>query len=598
MSNNLILLLIIFICSWAWAQEQENALDLSRHPHWLKLLHYTHHQSDINSKEFFLAKDGASNPESELKATIDALNKSPEVSCRYPARRMWLEKMGMSFPAQKCPEYDVWTRGHGVKSISLIFASGFLGNPASYFGHPLLKFNFKDDRSPLDLLDTAINYGAFTPPDVGPLPYAIFGLFGGYDAGFTSADFFFHKNNYSELELRDLWEYELSLSPDQVDELVAHVWEMQNAKITYYFLSDNCAYRMGELLELIIDQKFMSKNIRFAIPSALFHKLHEYGLVKEVKLIKSRQTRMREKVLSLNQEERRQLKLISTDIDHVKSDEFLSLNEAHRSRTLEAALDYFSYRLVTDETDELKHAKRSVLQERISLPPGKTIWKDQPQRPPHETQRPILTQFGAFYSEKFGNAGSFRLRPALYDIVSPDTGRPPFSSLSIMDVELNASDERLWLKSFNLISVETLNMSKTGLKGDGGFAWRFKVGADQVNLACNTCTVPRGEVGVGKALEISKWLVIYGMIDPRIQSQYQGSGFLSLTPSLSALITVSDDFRINAVAGRRFYFNSDHTAESMYLVEGRLGSSRTWDLRVNYQEHIDRRYGVGVGFYW
>lgn len=598
MSNYLKLLLILCYCSWAFAQEQKHSSKLSDHPHWLKLLHFSGNNSDISSKDFFLAQDGATNPAAELSATVEGLQSSPEISCRYPARRMWLEKMGMSFPVQKCPDYDGWTRGHGVKSISLIFASGFLGNPASYFGHPLLKFNFKDDRSPLDLLDTAINYGAFTPPDVGPLPYAIFGLFGGYDAGFTSADFFFHKNNYSELELRDLWEYELSLSQEQVDELVAHVWEMQKAKITYYFFSDNCAYRMGDLLELVVDKEMVSKNMPFAIPSALFHKLHEYHLVKDIKLIKSRQTRMREKVMSLNREERRQLKLISKNVDHVNSEEFKSLNESERSRILEAALDYFSYRLVMDDTDELKADKKKMLQERIKLPPGKVEWKEIPQRPPHEAQRPILTQFGTFYSEKFGNAGSLRLRPAFYDLVAPDTARPPLSSLSIMDIELNATDDRLWLKSFNLISVETLNLSKTGLKGDGGFAWRFNLGADQVNLACNTCTVPRGEFGVGKAWEFSKWLVMYAMIDPRVQSEYQGSGFLSVRPNLSALITISDDFRINAVAGRRFYFNSEHTAENLYLVEGRLGSSRTWDLRINYQEHIDRRYGVGVGFYW
>src|SRR5690606_15832223 len=162
-------------------------------------------------------------------------------------------------------------------------------------------------------------------------------------------------------------------------------------------------------------------------------------------------------------------------------------------------------------------------------------------------QKPILTQFGFVQSEKFGRIGSFRLRPSFYDMVSPDAGRPTFSSLAIMDLELNATEDRLWIQSFNLISVETLNLSKTNLEGDGGFALRFNAGMDQMKLACRTCNVIRGEFGIGKAWEVSNSVVLYVMVDPRVQSAYQDSGFLSVKPSLSALVTLSNDVRISAV---------------------------------------------------
>ncbi len=586
------------------SHEQGNIAALARDPHWLKLLHYTRPvfrspKSDIISPDFFLSPMGRSNPEAELLETIKQLERSKEVYCRFPSRRRWLEKKGFTFPGQTCEAYLEWTRGNSVKSVSLIFASGFLGNPASYFGHPLLKFNFKDDKSPLDLMDTAINYGAFTPPDVGALPYAIFGIFGGYTAGFTSADFFFHRNNYSELELRDLWEYELDLSSEQVEELVAHLWDLKEAKITYYFFDDNCAYRMSELLELVIDKKLVSPNAPFAIPATLFHQIHEYSLVKEIKLLKSRQTRLKEKVATLNPVERTHLKKISMNVDHVQTSDFSSLDASAKSRILETSLDYFSYRQIgSDELVDLKAARRKLLLERVKLPPQKTDWKPLSQEPPHQAQRPILTQFSFFHSDRFGNGGSFRLRPVFYDLISPDAARPPYSSLTLLDTELNVTEERLWLKTFNLISVESLNISHTGLPGDGGFAWRFKIGADQQNLACRTCTVPRLEFGGGKAWEMTKSLILYAMIDPRIQSSYQGSGLASLSPSVAALITFSDDFRVNAMAARRYYLKSGNDSEEIFLVEGRIGSSRTWDMRLSFQEHIDTRYAVGVGLYW
>lgn len=603
MCNNLKVLFVLVFCSWAFAHEQETIIELSKNSHWLKLLHFSKHsfssaKSDIISKEFFLSQDGATNPESELKATIEALSSSQEAYCRFPSRRIWLEKMGFQFAKRDCPAFDEWTRGQSVKSISLIFASGFLGNPASYFGHPLLKLNYKDERSPLDLLDTAINYGAFTPPDVGPFSYALFGIFGGYEAGYTSTDFFFHRNNYSELELRDLWEYELNLSREQIDELVAHLWDLNNARIKYYFFADNCAYRMADLLELVVKEKLLPRNLPFAIPASIFHKLYEHSLIKKTSLLESRQTRLKEKVYSLNSDEKKQIKLLTENINHINSEEFTSKPTNEKSRILETAMDYYSFRQVGNNDESLKENRKRVLKSRVALPPGKSEWKKLSMTPPHEAQRPILTQFGFFHSEAFGDAGSFRFRPAFYDIVSPDSARPPLSSLSVMDVELNATDERLWLKSLNVISVESLNVSSTHLEGDGGYAWRFKVGADQMNLACNTCLVPRFEAGIGKAWELSRSIVFYAMVDPRLQTQYEGSGFVNVTPSLATLLTFSKDFRINAVAGRRFYFKSDYSAENMYLIESRIGSNRKWDMRISFQEHVDRRYVAGVGLYW
>lgn len=604
MSRLLVSLFIILSGSLVYAHEPEDLKKLSQQNHWLKLLHFSERvfsssKSDVSSKIFFLSPDGQSNAEAELLATIKGISESEDIYCRFPARRIWLEDQGLKFPQRKCTSFDEWTRGNSVKSVSLVFASGYLGNPASYFGHPLLKFNFKDARSPLDLLDTAINYGAFTPPDVAPLPYAILGIFGGYEAGFTSTDFFFHKNNYSELELRDLWEYELKLNEREVLEAVAHIWEMKDVTIPYFFFNDNCAYRMGEFLELITGKEFVSNRSPVAIPANLFHKLHEYDLFTEIKLLSSRQTRLREKVISLNSKERTFLKSISENSDKATSDEFKALSESEKSRVLEAAMDYFSYRFALDnKNNSLKEDKRKVVQQRLTLPPKKENWEKLPQRPPHEAQRPVLTQFGTFYSDKFEWGGSLRVRPVFYDLISPDTARPVLSSLSVFDVELNFTEEQLWLKSFNLIALESLNISKTGLHGDGGWAWKFKLGADQMNLACNTCTVPRFEGGFGKAFEISQKFVVSGMIDPRIQSTFQGSGFLAVTPNISALMTFSKDFRISASGGRRYYLNHGFPIENIYSIEGRLGSSRTWDLRMGYMEHVDKRYSLALGLYW
>src|SRR5205085_229014 len=124
-----------------------------------------------------------------------------------------------------------------------------------------------------------------------------------------------------------------------------------------------------------------TRHIPFAIPASLFHKINDGKLVKDVKLLKSRQTRLKEKVHSLSKDEFRQLKLISEDIDHIHSKEFKEKNNNEQSRVLESALDYFSFRQVGNDDVLLKDARKKILMARVTLPPNKTEWESLPQRP-------------------------------------------------------------------------------------------------------------------------------------------------------------------------------------------------------------------------
>ena len=70
--------------------------------------------------------------------------------CRFPARLMWLREQLADYRDAladiKCPAFSAWAAIDDVASISLIFASGYLDNPASYYGHLFLKFNARRDN--------------------------------------------------------------------------------------------------------------------------------------------------------------------------------------------------------------------------------------------------------------------------------------------------------------------------------------------------------------------------------------------------------------------------------------------------------------------
>ena len=54
---------------------------------------------------------------------------------------------------------------------------------------------------------------------------------------------------YSDSESRDLWEYDLALTPREVAMLVAHLWELGGTWMDYWYLDENCSYHLLGALE-------------------------------------------------------------------------------------------------------------------------------------------------------------------------------------------------------------------------------------------------------------------------------------------------------------------------------------------------------------
>ncbi|MEI8605051.1 DUF4105 domain-containing protein [Pseudoalteromonas sp. B160] len=65
------------------------------------------------------------------------------MQCKYPARYQWLLSQGLEFsePKVECTELIEWRDKQPIHSVSLVFASGYMSNPASLYGHMLLKLN-------------------------------------------------------------------------------------------------------------------------------------------------------------------------------------------------------------------------------------------------------------------------------------------------------------------------------------------------------------------------------------------------------------------------------------------------------------------------
>lgn len=227
----------------------------SQHKQWKSLLGYRYDStSSIQSDSFFLSPEGHRDPLAELTATIAALQETSQADnthaqCRFRGRYYWILEKGLvepdTLPKVTCSEFQKFANfpdTNANRSISLIFATGYLGNPASYYGHLLLKLNTDSSTHQNSELDSiALNYGAKIPENENVVLYILKGLTGVYPSAFTQKEFYYHLNNYTDGELRDLWEYRLTLPQSAHELIVGHLWEMLGIQHKYYFANRNCA---------------------------------------------------------------------------------------------------------------------------------------------------------------------------------------------------------------------------------------------------------------------------------------------------------------------------------------------------------------------
>ncbi len=606
--------------------QQAHSRQLATHPYWLKLMHYqrktsvgvTTQLSEIVSPEFFLSPQGATNPAAELAATLVAFfepvgeGADAHARCRFPARYAWLRKTldwgSLEAPRIHCPRYNAYTMNDQIDSLSLVYVTGYPTNPASFYGHLLLKFNTRRAVVATDLLDHSLNFGAAIPDHEVGLVYMIKGLFGGYDGVFSHQYFFTFNHAYVENDLRDMWEYELTLSKDETDQIVSHSWELLGKKYVYYFFKENCAYRMAELLELVIDRPLLP-DVPWSLPETVFEyiavlKRNGVPVVREIRWIPSRQNRFRGGFSAMTDDQRvltRRLVDGPLNFDEVG---YQALPATEKVPIIDTLLDYYEYRIIADKRNiEIKRAKQALLIERAGLPVqtsapvGNTVFSLDT-APPHQGPLPSMVRLGPIHNSQFGTGSQLRIRPVNYDRLELDAGRIPNSNLTMFDLKAVHLDKRLRIRSLDFVKIENFNLPKTPLPGDGGFAWDFKVAYESQNLACSGCMIFNLAGGLGKAAQLTQHWVVFGMLDLFAQTPHQGSGSLGAVPHIGLLASPALGWKSSVILGRQSYLNGSRANYRVVRWENRFGSSRNWDVRVSYEEHVAHEFLAAVSLYW
>jgi hypothetical protein len=473
---------------------------IARERGWLTLLHYKRGVSDARG-DFFLSPKGSRDPEAELEADLLAFfepslaaeggetsgGDAPKWSitqhpqCRYPARFFYLKQRlridPSRLPDQPCPRFEQWKAALAPDSVTLVFADAFINNPASMYGHTFLRLRRKD-RAP-SLLDYTINFAGNPDTDNGAL-YAVKGIFGLFPGTYTTQPYYMKLQEYSNIEARDLWEYDLALSTPAVAQLIRHAWEMGGTSFPYYFFSENCSYQLLTLLDAADPSLRLADRFGFGtIPGDTVRAaLDRSGLVSARRYRPSHIREMLARRAALDERETALAARVAR-FDASARPALAALPPARQAAVLDSAYDYLRYRTGFSDLPDPRSAasERGLLVARgkLGVPPSEA----RPPEPPpleagHDTARAGL---GAGVSSH-GIFQELAFRAALHDLAADPRGYQETSQLEMGEIRLRFDDrdKKPYLERAALVDILSLSPWDPWVRKP---SWRVSSGVEQ-----------------------------------------------------------------------------------------------------------------------
>ncbi|WP_213997685.1 DUF4105 domain-containing protein [Arsukibacterium sp.] len=620
MNRLLLLCSILLFCPFVHANPVTGSSELANialSPTWQKLLVYGDNgQSYITSDSFFFSENGAADPLAELLATltafatpVDPANPDMHAQCKFPARYQWLKQQitthNFDIEELSCPKFNQFNKQQNISSISVIFATGFLANPASYYGHLLLKLNTENvPTKHTDLQDTAINFGADVPADENMALYVIKGIIGQYDASFTQQKYFYHAGNYRESELRDLWEYELALEQPDITLLLGHIWELLDADYRYYFFNRNCAFHMGDLLQLVLTSKLADSQRLWMTPQSIMQNLSNVDfqgqpLVKTITYHPSRQSRLYQRFSFLNQQQKDVVHNIVNKPEDLAGFDLSGFEIAEQHAIVDTLIDYFQFmRKEAAGAGDINntHYKQAVLL-RYQLAPGPAVVDFDSASQPHLGRKPSYTSVQIVHNSAVESYGQIQLRPAYYDALDAEEGHVRFSALSMGELVLGFSDSRFFLKDLSLVKIESIRANLTGLPGDRNYSWYLDVGAAQRQAGCDNCEAFKVNTGIGYGFGAATKLNVTGFVGGGYLGETLNSKDSYLATKLIATWYASQRLSSRLELEQRFY--SDGRKDLLTKLNGRYALNTDLDFRVAIiKDDSVTEVALALGWYW
>ncbi len=510
------------------------SLKLHERRAWQVLLHYKpnlygRHRSLVDDPRFFNSPEGKYDAKDELRATIRAFFRTDvegdaHPQCLFIARYAWL-KDELSIDASRLPSVEckgfreLHEHVRPMKAV-LIFPVSHMNSPASMFGHTLLRI---DSDKESNMYSFAVNYSAITDETNGVF-FAIKGLLGFYEGYFGLLPYYEKIKEYSNLENRDIWEYPLDFTKDEVERMLLHLWELKDVYTHYYFFDENCSYNLLLVLEAARPGVNLSEMMPpWVIPMDTVRAIRETGYNSGAVVYRPAKAAKIRHIEGVLGDGLRKLAddaaYGARDPDEIGRDAEIPKDD--RARVLDLASEYLQYRyakrMVAKDEYSTRYLKVLGARSRLGQIPEYRI---EAPRPPEEGHGPARLSLGTGVKEGAAFL-SLRARPANHALLDPDAGYLPGAAITFMEAEAryNFTEEKLSLERFTLVDITSASPRDEFFKP---ISWKVSAEIQREESAKREHrTVFRVFGGPGLSYGGAHNSLFYGFIEPEAKA---GSG--------------------------------------------------------------------------
>lgn len=580
--------------------DKANSLGIGASREWDVLLHYRHKgdkpESVIDDRRFFLAANGKTDPTAELTANINGLFAGAETGnehprCRFPARFEWLQNQlaidSSMLPNPACTKLDESLKAVDPRSAVLVFPAAHNNGPASMFGHTLLRIGSSYQS---ELLSHAVNYAAHSS-DTNGILFAFKGIFGFYPGYFSILPYYEKVKEYSDLEHRDVWEYGLKLTPDEVRRMVLHIWELQGISSEYYFFDENCSFMLLSLLEaarpkLRLSQEYWDRWSFWVIPADTIAAVRRAGLIDRVSYRPAQATRIRHRASLLPPAAREQALSVAMKQLPASTEAGSATPTEERRQVLDLAAEYLQYRYSRNELakQEFQSQFLPILQARSGLGMGDKNVGEVPVPPqPEEGHLPAKIAAGAGLRRDRPYL-ELAWQPAYHDLMDPDAGYTRGAQIDFFALSGRYYPLEQSLKLQNFRPVDILSLAPRDLFSQP-YSWKVNGGLDRKTFADGIDRLYLHlSTGGGMAWEVTHSGKGIGYVmaeaDINLADRFEQKAALGGGASAGVLANITESWKVHLYASALFYVIEEHQLFRLALDQ-HVNLSRNSGLLVN-----------------
>ncbi len=406
------------------------------------------------------------------------------LKCVFPERLNFLKKVfqGISNPYAEisvlhCQSLNDFKNGLNAKGLSVVFSSSYPNNPSSMFGHTLLRI-VSNEKSPM--LDYVVAFSAWQDVNDRGFLQAIKGLVGGYKGLIEIAKYYQKINEYNYIESRDLTEYPIKISKDELDRFINHIWEIyQTTHFDYYFLDENCSSLLYQVLRYaMIDKNLMDEKRIYFLPQELVELLYEQDLLDDTKatLRESLKKIFLHSYFNLGSDGQKKFHDIygASEIDEAKLQNI-------ESNILDAGIHFYQYQrrrkkslidkmqlmnVLSNENKKYQQilmARSRHTQNSQSINANlefQEVTSNQKKDLIHHAHLPNEFSFGTIFNQKISNTNHlgayFQFKPVLHSFLDDQVGYIPYQKFDLFRTEVMYDGlSNLELKKFTFVDLRS-----------------------------------------------------------------------------------------------------------------------------------------------